>query len=68
MCIYMYIYFVCIYIYMVVSKNVNTPTSSRIHSTMVTWGPHFKNPDENIHFIYYICIYRERDVCVYMNI
>ena len=55
---------------MVVSKNVNTPTSSRIHSTMVTWGPHFKNPDENIHFIYYICIYiyRERDVCVYMNI
>ena len=33
-----------------VSKNVNTPSSSRIHSTMVTWGPHFKNPDENIQF------------------
>ena len=50
----MYIYFVYIYtivyIYMDVSKNVNTPSSSRIHSTMVTWGPHFKNPDENIQF------------------
>jgi hypothetical protein len=50
--VYVYIYiiydYICTYIY--VSKNVNTPSSSRIHSTMVTWGPHFKNPDENIQF------------------